>query len=87
MKAKDEGPEALASYDAAMNASETMKVLKRRRNMRLAFKSGFYFGGFKAAAHDRDGRRLPRLEDLDASRRRGASPPGSPRPGDATTAS
>jgi electron-transferring-flavoprotein dehydrogenase len=49
MKAKDDGPEALASYDAAMDASATMKVLRRRRNMRLAFKSGFFWGGFKAS--------------------------------------
>ena len=42
-------PEALAAYDAAMAESETMKVLKRRRNLRLAFKSGFYAGGFKAS--------------------------------------
>jgi electron-transferring-flavoprotein dehydrogenase len=42
-------PGALAAYDAAMAESETMKVLKRRRNLRLAFKSGFVSGGFKAS--------------------------------------
>lgn len=47
--AKDVSPDALASYDAEMDASDTMKVLRRRRNLRLAFKSGFWFGGFKAA--------------------------------------
>jgi electron-transferring-flavoprotein dehydrogenase len=46
---RDTGPEALASYDEAMAASDTMKVMRRRRNMRLAFKSGFYFGGVKAS--------------------------------------
>jgi electron-transferring-flavoprotein dehydrogenase len=39
---------ALASYDAAMNASYVGADLRKRRNMRLAFKSGFYFGGVKA---------------------------------------
>ncbi len=49
LKAKDDGPDALASYDAAMAASETMAVLRRRRGMRLAFKSGFVLGGVKAS--------------------------------------
>ena len=42
-------PAALAGYDAAMAESESMTVLRRRRNLRLAFKSGFYRGGFKAS--------------------------------------
>ena len=49
LKAKDEGPDALASYDEAMAASETLAVMRKRRNMRLAFKSGFFFGGMKAS--------------------------------------
>ena len=49
LAAGDGSPDALASYDDAMAASATMKVLHRRRNMRLAFKSGFYLGGFKAS--------------------------------------
>ena len=43
------GAAGLSGYDAAMDASETMKVMKRRRNLRLAFKSGFYTGGVKAS--------------------------------------
>ncbi len=42
-----------------MDASETMKVLKRRRNIRLAFKSGFYFGGFKASLMTATGGAFP----------------------------
>lgn len=48
LKSGDAGPDALASYDAAMDASETMTMLRRRRNMRLAFKRGFVLGGLKA---------------------------------------
>ncbi len=47
--AKDTSAARLAAYDEAMSTSETMAVLKRRRNMRLAFKSGFLWGGFKAS--------------------------------------
>jgi electron-transferring-flavoprotein dehydrogenase len=49
LRAKDTGAASLAAYDRAMEASETMAVLRRRRNMRLAFKSGFLWGGFKAS--------------------------------------
>jgi electron-transferring-flavoprotein dehydrogenase len=49
LKAKDESEDALASYDAAMHASESMRVLRERRGMRLAFKSGFFLGGVKAS--------------------------------------
>ncbi len=59
LKAKDAGPEALASYDEAMDASETMTVLRKRRNMRLAFKRGFVFGGLKASLMTLTGGRFP----------------------------
>ncbi len=59
LKAKDVGPDALASYDEAMAASDTMRLLRRRRNMRLAFKSGFVFGGFKASLMSLTGGRFP----------------------------
>jgi electron-transferring-flavoprotein dehydrogenase len=49
LKAKDESEEALAAYDTGMHASETMEVLRQRRGMRLAFKSGFFLGGMKAS--------------------------------------
>lgn len=38
----------LAGYDAAIRESEIGRDLRRRRNMRLAFKSGFYRGGMKS---------------------------------------
>lgn len=38
----------LASYDRAVRASFIVRDLEERRNMRLAFKSGFYTGGLKA---------------------------------------
>ncbi len=49
LEAKDTGPEALAPYDEAMAQSDTMRLLRKRRNMRLAFKSGFFLGGLKAS--------------------------------------
>lgn len=47
--AKDTSAKSLAAYDEDMSTSETLAVLKRRRNMRWAFKSGFLWGGFKAS--------------------------------------
>lgn len=49
LKAADTTASALKQYDDAMNASYVVGDLRKRRNMRLAFKSGFYMGGFKAA--------------------------------------
>src|SRR5438045_1708111 len=48
LKKQDTGATSLKSYDDVMNASFVVKDLHARRNMRLAFKSGFYMGGFKA---------------------------------------
>jgi len=39
----------LAAYDHAMRESYVVRDLHRTRNMRLAFKDGFFRGGFKAA--------------------------------------
>src|SRR5207249_2208573 len=39
----------LAEFDRLLNASYIMQDLYRTRNMRLAFKNGFYVGGVKAA--------------------------------------
>ena len=44
----DTSREALAGYTTAVDQSVIMKDLKATRNMRLAFKSGFYSGGVKA---------------------------------------
>jgi electron-transferring-flavoprotein dehydrogenase len=83
LKAKDEGPDALAAYDAAMDASETMAVLKKRRNMRLAFKRGFFFGGFKASLMTLTkgafpGWRIASETDAEAPRTVEAAPPFTP---------
>lgn len=48
LKKGDTSREALAGYTTAVDQSVIMKDLKATRNMRLAFKSGFYSGGVKA---------------------------------------
>ena len=48
LKADDTTATALAAYDRALHSSYVAEDLKRTRNMRLAFKSGFWLGGFKA---------------------------------------
>jgi electron-transferring-flavoprotein dehydrogenase len=49
LKAGDTSAPGLASYTAAVDSSPIMRDLSARRNMRLAFKSGFMLGGAKAA--------------------------------------
>jgi len=48
LKKGDTSREALAGYTTTVDQSVIMKDLKATRNMRLAFKSGFYSGGVKA---------------------------------------
>ena len=48
LKKGDTTAASLKAYDDAMNASYVVEDLRKRRNMRLAFKSGFFMGGFKA---------------------------------------
>jgi electron-transferring-flavoprotein dehydrogenase len=48
LKAGDTSAARLRAYDEAMDASYVMDDLRRRRNMRLAFKRGFLTGGFDA---------------------------------------
>jgi electron-transferring-flavoprotein dehydrogenase len=48
LKKGDTSAAALKPYDDAINSSYVVDDLRKRRNMRLAFKSGFYMGGFKA---------------------------------------
>ncbi len=48
LKADDTSEAGLRSYTAAVDGSYIMKDLRRTRNMRLAFKDGFWRGGFKA---------------------------------------
>ncbi|PYO83478.1 MAG: hypothetical protein DMD65_05705 [Gemmatimonadetes bacterium] len=49
----------LAEYDRLVNASFIMRDLYRTRNMRLAFKAGFYAGGLKAGLMTLTGGRFP----------------------------
>jgi len=48
LKQGDVSAAALASYDRAVRDSFIVRDLEQRRNMRLAFKSGFYAGGLKS---------------------------------------
>ncbi len=49
LKARDFTRPMLESYDNAVDQSVIVRDLYHRRNMRLAFKDGFYMGGVKAA--------------------------------------
>ena len=49
----------LGQYDQLVNASYIAEDLHRTRNMRLAFKDGFYVGGFKAGLMTVTGGRFP----------------------------
>jgi electron-transferring-flavoprotein dehydrogenase len=48
LRSGDTSAAGLAGYTAAVDASAIMEDLRARRNMRLAFKSGFVLGGAKA---------------------------------------
>lgn len=48
LKKGDTSADSLSGYTAAVDGSVIMKDLKERRNMRLAFKGGFFSGGAKA---------------------------------------
>jgi electron-transferring-flavoprotein dehydrogenase len=50
---------ALASYDTAVDGSYIARDLYRTRNMRLAFKDGFFVGGAKAGLMTLTGGRFP----------------------------
>jgi len=76
----------LAEYDRLVNSSYIAHDLHRTRNMRLAFKDGFYIGGIKAALMTLTGGRFPGgmiAVDSDASVKRSVTPglrPGSVNP-------
>jgi electron-transferring-flavoprotein dehydrogenase len=77
LKDGDTSAGRLAEYDRLLNASYVVHDLYRTRNMRLAFKSGFYAGGIKASLMTLTGGRFPggRImmhADADAPRRAGA---------------
>ena len=48
LKSGDTSASTLGKYDAMVRDSYLVADLKRRRNMRLAFKQGFYLGGVKS---------------------------------------
>jgi len=48
LKAGEPTGERLAEYDRMVNGSYIVSDMKKTRNMRLAFKDGFYVGGVKA---------------------------------------
>ena len=78
LKADDTTAEKLAEYDRLVDASFIVKDLYRTRNMRLAFKSGFYWGGVKAGLMTLTGGRFPggriAVEEDAAQSRRVAEP-------------
>ena len=70
--------DALSAYDTAVDGSFIVKDLRERRNMRLAFKSGTYVGGAKAALMSLTrgafpGGHIESETDAEAPRRAGAS--------------
>ena len=59
LTAGDASAARLGDYDRMANESFIMKDLYRTRNMRLAFKDGFYAGGIKAGLMSLTGGRFP----------------------------
>jgi electron-transferring-flavoprotein dehydrogenase len=59
LKAGDPSAARLAEYDRMVDGSYIAKDLYKTRNMRLAFKDGFYAGGFKAGLMTLSGGRFP----------------------------
>jgi len=59
LKAGDTGEAGLRAYTESIDASFIMSDLHRTRNMRLAFKSGFYRGGMRAGLMTLTGGRFP----------------------------
>jgi len=59
LKADDTSAAGLAPYTSAVDESFIARDLKRNRNMRLAFKSGFFLGGAKASLATVTGGRAP----------------------------
>jgi electron-transferring-flavoprotein dehydrogenase len=55
----DVSADALAPYDQVLDASYILEDLRRTRNMRLAFKHGFFGGGLRAGLMSLSGGRFP----------------------------
>jgi electron-transferring-flavoprotein dehydrogenase len=83
LQAKDTSAAALSEYDRSLRDSFVFTDLRRTRNMRLAFKSGFYLGGMKAGLMSLTGGSFPggRIaveEDAAEPRKPGAAEPFQP---------
>jgi electron-transferring-flavoprotein dehydrogenase len=59
LSADDSSAKALSSYDATLRGQLKKSPLYRNRNMRLAFKSGFYGGGMRAGLMQLTGGSFP----------------------------
>lgn len=80
LKADDTSESGLCSYTESVDASFIVSDMKKTRNMRLAFKSGFVSGGMKAGLMTLTGGRFPggRIaveEDAAEPRNLGSAPP------------
>ncbi len=74
LRANDVSATALAEYDRLIDGSYVVSDLRRTRNMRLAFKDGFFLGGLKAGLMTLTGGAFPggpiaMPADADAPRR------------------
>ena len=81
LRAGDASAAGLAEYDRLVNASFIISDLYRTRNMRLAFKDGFYIGGVKAGLMTVTGGRFPGRKiamEPDANVERTLTPGASP---------
>jgi electron-transferring-flavoprotein dehydrogenase len=59
LKSGDTSAQGLAGYDAAIRESVIARDLKKRRNMRLAFRHGFFRGAIKSSLMILTGGRFP----------------------------
>jgi electron-transferring-flavoprotein dehydrogenase len=83
LKEGDVSAARLAEYDRLVDASYIASDLRRTRNMRLAFRDGFYSGGLKAGLMTVTGGRFPggkidMHQDADAERRADGAEPFTP---------
>ncbi len=79
LRSDDTSAESLAAYTTAIDQSYIMQDLRKCRNMRLAFKGGFYSGGIKSglmtlSAGRLFGKRIATAEDAAEEKTLGAAP-------------
>jgi electron-transferring-flavoprotein dehydrogenase len=80
LKTGEPTAKALSAYDERIRSGEIARDLFRRRNMRLAFKGGFWSGAAKAALSVATGGRIPGARiavEEDAAEPRTVTPPES----------